>query len=177
MSLTPPLSLNETAFYITRAAVGAGAPWGAAEGLARWAKTMARAGEDPAPYIAEALTQLDKNPNSARMVLTGEGADAVLAAEDGGALSSICAAPAVRDWMIEHANTDGARLSVLNPDVERITDDAAQISPAAQPVQTGGVQLDAAAWEVIQTFFKRCLAPATEASRLSGAGAGVNDTD
>ncbi|MHC8508341.1 MAG: DUF3726 domain-containing protein [Rhodospirillales bacterium] len=230
---TPPLSLSEMAFYITRAAVGAGAPWGAAEDLARAAQAMARRNEDPAPHIARALTLLAGGESAARAVLSGTDTDAEIAAEGaegagggtegaGGALSAVCAGGAVRDWLLEHAGDEGARLRVRGADVPRLIEAAAEtlpenvravwaaetpspeeicfvrraatatpvsssapVSPSAPaPASTptrktapGGVPVDAAAWETIQIFFRRCLAPSTEASRLGGAGAGVNDTD
>lgn len=206
MSLTPPLSLNEIGFYTARAAAAAGAPWGVAEDLACTARHMARCGEDPAPSAASALARLDSGRSGARLDLRMTGGGGEIAAKGGGALSAVFAAPAACDWLIEHADTKGARLRVTGADVPRLVTAAAETLPGAVRAQwaaetpspgglvfirraapqtpapaaraaRGGVRVDAAAWEEIQTLFRRCLVPSTEASRLSGAGAGVNDTD
>lgn len=43
--------------------------------------------------------------------------------------------------------------------------------------RTRGRTIDAETWSRLSAFAQRTLAPATEASRLSGAGAGLTDTD
>ena len=46
---TLTLSFNEIGFYLTRAAVGAGAPFGVAEDFANAVKWAVRLGMDPVP--------------------------------------------------------------------------------------------------------------------------------
>lgn len=43
--------------------------------------------------------------------------------------------------------------------------------------QRGGVQVDPSAWNALQKFAARTYVPATDASRLRGAGAGISDAD
>lgn len=50
-------------------------------------------------------------------------------------------------------------------------------SSAACDAQKEGARVDEAAWRHLAAFASRCLVEATEASRLTGAGAGVVDTD
>ncbi len=55
-----PLSIAELRFYLTRAAVGCGVPFGVAEDFAEAVVTSARMGLDPAPIALHALTSLDE---------------------------------------------------------------------------------------------------------------------
>lgn len=57
---TKSFSLNEIRFYLTRAAVGAGAPFGIGESLAESAIWLAAAGLDPARITADVLDRLAK---------------------------------------------------------------------------------------------------------------------
>lgn len=49
--------------------------------------------------------------------------------------------------------------------------------PAGQAPQTGGVDIACDLWEALNEFASRTYVPATEASRLKGAGAGLTDND
>ena len=46
-----------------------------------------------------------------------------------------------------------------------------------QRIQRDGVEIDEATWRRVTTYGDRLLVEATETSRLTGAGAGVIDTD
>ena len=46
-----------------------------------------------------------------------------------------------------------------------------------QRIQRDAVEIDEATWHRIRTYANRLLVVATESSRLTGAGAGVVDTD
>jgi hypothetical protein len=56
-------------------------------------------------------------------------------------------------------------------------DPALDGSSAACDAHKEGARVDEAAWRRMGAFAGRCLVAATEASRLTGAGAGVVDTD
>ena len=200
-----PLSLGEISFYVIRAAVGVGVPWGLAEDLGRTATSMARSGKDPSHLIAEALSRLDTQASQSRLVFNEKEASPELTTEENCTLSSVYAAPAARDWMIEHGNSSNSNLRVSQLDtpelavciisalmpktkrwIARISGaDAVDVSQSVEsdtktvdPLEnTRGILVNAKAWTIIQTYFSRCLVVSTMEARLTGAGAGVNDTD
>lgn len=51
------------------------------------------------------------------------------------------------------------------------------LEDTAQQVIQNGVHVDAEAWATLTSLFRRCLVPSSEASRATGAGAGLVDTD
>lgn len=77
------------------------------------------------------------------------------------------------------AITDGTSLALtgaLPPEATEITVSLGGTLQDPAPHQTRA-RPDPAAWEVLARLAHRTYAPATEASRLSGAGAGLNDND
>ena len=91
------LSFNEIMFYFTRAAAGAGVPFGLAEDFARSAIWIAGSGLDPAGITASALQELECRNSCLKVTLTEVNKEIVLTAEGGKKLSSILAGAAVCD--------------------------------------------------------------------------------
>ena len=98
MSGTPtPLSLNEICFYFTRAAVGAGAPFGIGEDFAEASKSLAYMGFDPAQAAVPALRGLSSGDSGASLSLCADG-DAVRVGGRGtSVLSALYAGPVAAD--------------------------------------------------------------------------------
>ena len=82
---TPPFSLAELRFYLTRAGVGAGAPFGVAEDFAEAVVFVSRLGFDPSGLAAAALTALATETSASSISYR----DGVFSASDGGPLSSV----------------------------------------------------------------------------------------
>ncbi len=224
------VSLNEISFFVTRAAVGAGAPFGVAEDFANAVRWAARCGLDPAVLALASLQQLDRSPQSARIARDGDGVftgeDGLSAAFAGTALADFWplggdaltarnvespllaaamlaggeAVSAVVDWPGARIVVDEGRATVSATGRDALTapdrvdvsvratpaDGAAPegfaLSPADLEANAGrlveqGVDVDGEAWDGIVTLFRRCLVPSNEQSRMSGAGAGLVDTD
>ncbi len=51
------------------------------------------------------------------------------------------------------------------------------LNEAADNLVQQGVDVDIEAWNGVVAFFRRCLVPSSQLSRMSGAGAGLVDTD
>ena len=87
-------------------------------------------------------------------------------------------------WQDLRIDTDGDGIWLEDPESRINTEKAAMViceigttheNPARRPGKRGTVSTDI--WERLNTFAKRTYAPATEASRLLGAGAGATDND
>jgi len=85
-----------------------------------------------------------------------------------------------QDGLIHAQQTDASILSSPGPAAMTMT------LIDRQPLESGacscnarqeGARVDEAAWRRLAAFADRCLVEATETSRLTGAGAGVVDTD
>ncbi len=100
MNGTPtPLSLNEVRFFFTRAAVGAGAPFGIGEDFANASIWLACAGADPAQLAAPALKRLADGASCGRLSISSGSEGVHLACAEGEVASAIFAGPAVADWL------------------------------------------------------------------------------
>ena len=98
MSQTPtPLSLNEICFYFTRAAVGAGAPFGIGEDFAEASKALAYLGFDPAQAAVPALRGLSRGQSGMSLSLCSEGDAIRVGSSDASTLSALYAGPAIAD--------------------------------------------------------------------------------
>ena len=91
------LSFNEIMFYFTRAAAGAGVPFGLAEDFGRAATWIASSGLDPAGMTASALKELECGQSSLKATLTEGNKEILLTTESGKKLSAIQAGAAVCD--------------------------------------------------------------------------------
>jgi len=221
-----PLSLNEILFFITRATVGAGAPFGIGEDVGKAAVLLANRGIDSAVVIAPALQSLEAGNSSMDIELRTDGDGSVIEAIGNKPMSAAIAASAASDWIQENAGNAKARLMVHRVDApvlfaaviealhqghvgwrvcisapdgtetalikeqNLLENDAPSnitiaADPSAQPVFKNrqqqaldcGVPVDSQAWQIIRDLFSRCLVPSTEETRLTGAGAGLTDTD
>ena len=80
--------------------------------------------------------------------------------------------------------TDGNGLFISNPDDALLVTKAPQLSCAQVATATGALsqplsrgKVSPGAWAALNDFAQRTYAPATEASRRLGAGAGASDND
>jgi len=91
--------------------------------------------------------------------------------------------PVSVSWEGVKLTTDGHRLCVQGERDAILTTHAAQLSCAAPAAMAGQSEpvmradVDEAAWAKLGEFAHRTYAPATESSRLLGAGAGLSDND
>lgn len=99
-----PFSLNEILFFFTRATVGAGAPFGVGEDIAKAAIYLSEAGIDPAPIVVSALDSLYQNASSQVLCFSSSDKETILIADDERPISTIFAAPAVSDWLNSHTD-------------------------------------------------------------------------
>ena len=77
------LSFNEIMFYFTRAAAGAGVPFGLAEDFGRAATWIAASGLDPAEMTASALKELECGHSCLKATLAEGNKEILLTAESG----------------------------------------------------------------------------------------------
>lgn len=91
--------------------------------------------------------------------------------------------PVALDWPDLRLVTDGRQISVIGATQQMLRDHVpwlcchveAKLGRPLAPVQRGQVAEDV--WAQLSTFAHRTYAPASEASRLRGAGAGLADND
>ena len=93
------LSFNEIMFFFTRAAVGAGLPYGLAEDFGRSSIWIAAGGLDPAAITANALKSLDQAQSTLSASQTENGAETVLRSSGEKQLSTLFAGPSACDWI------------------------------------------------------------------------------
>ena len=91
--------------------------------------------------------------------------------------------PVSVSWEDTHATTDGYRLQIdvtgsdpLRSTPKVLTCQQAEAADQMQPPALRG-DINRDTWQVLGTFAHRTYAPASEESRLLGAGAGVTDND
>ena len=94
---TTPLSLNEIAFYFTRAAVGAGTPFGIGEDFAEASKYLAYLGFDPAQAAVPALRGLAGGRSGTALSLRTAGDAVHVGSSDAPILSALYAGPVIAD--------------------------------------------------------------------------------
>lgn len=92
-----PLSLNEVRFFFTRAAIGAGAPFGLGEDFAKAAIWLASTGSDPASVVAPALHSLATGESDCKVILQQNETVTRYLSDEGKPLSSIYAGPVIAD--------------------------------------------------------------------------------
>lgn len=91
--------------------------------------------------------------------------------------------PVSVSWEGAKLTTDGQRLCVQGEREAILAGHAAQLSCSAPATMTGQSEplmradVDPGAWKKLAGFAHRTYAPATESSRLLGAGAGLSDND
>ena len=106
-----PLSLNEIGFYFTRAAVGAGTPFGIGEDFAEACKCLAYLGLDPAVAAVPALRGLAAGSSGSALTLHAARDAVHIRSRDGLVLSALYAGPVAADRLwIEAARGEECRL-------------------------------------------------------------------
>ena len=103
-----PLSLNEISFYFTRAAVGAGAPYGIGEEFSELSKFLAYLGFDPAVSVLPALRGLELGESSSELALRDLQDGVQVESRNGRPLSAVFAGPVVADRLalVRHARCE-----------------------------------------------------------------------
>ena len=112
-----PISLNEVSFYFTRAAVGAGAPFGIGEEFAKASAWLACMGLDPAEAAVPALCALADGKSSGGLILSADHDFIHVQGRHGRRLSAIYAGPVVADRLsIEAGRSSECRLVLEETD-------------------------------------------------------------
>ena len=144
-------SANEIAAMVLKAARGAGMALGCAEELSRAAPNLIAAGAlGQVPDLLEHPFDAPKYQNN--KISDGHPVQALIAWRD-----------------FKAAGQDVQLDCTVSQELQKaMTSDT---SPA------GPFEVDAELWDVLQAYANRILVPETEASRLSGAGAGLTDND
>ncbi len=124
-----PLSLNEIRFFFTRAAVGAGAPFGLGEDFANAAIWLAGQGLDPAELVAPALSALAGGNSSSRIVEHKNGDTVSFSGEGDKPLSALYAGPAIAD-RLGAAAVAGQKTTIISGSVDQPALIAAYIGAA-----------------------------------------------
>jgi len=190
------ISISELTAMATKAARGAGFGWGMADEAAR-ATCWLAARDLPGPAaLAELLERLDGQPMAGFAPLV----EGDMWSASGGWLCPVATAAAMldrADHLSKASLTLGPTLCplLLRPAVADIWPGGAIVEPkdltgpkaaqvriaAASAEATGLVtsraRLAPDVWNCLGAFAQRTYAPATEASRLAGAGAGLSDND
>ena len=108
-----PISLNEVSFYFTRAAVGAGAPFGIGEEFAKACAWLACLGLDPAEAAVPALRALARGKSSGELIVRADHDSIHVQERHGRRLSAIYAGPVVADRLSIEAGRSGECRLVL----------------------------------------------------------------
>ena len=109
------LSLNEIRFYFTRAAVGAGAPFGIGEEFARASSQLAFLGIDPAVAALPALDGLAGGGSDGALVLLQRDGALHVGCRDRLKVSALFAGPAVADRL----TVESVRQCVCRLDIDK----------------------------------------------------------
>jgi hypothetical protein len=189
-------SLSEAGALAQKAARGAGMPWGLAEEAGHAALWLEARG---APGLAALAVRLEATAEGRDACLCPvalgtrliDGAEAppgaarlaaplllapFLATIAGGGAWRLAAGEAVMSVSAGALALSGGREALLAADAScRLAPEAR--APAAPPLNARVPESAAAAVARLGRFAARTYAPATEASRLAGAGAGVSDGD
>jgi hypothetical protein len=200
------LSLNEMQVECRKAARGAGLAWGLAEETGRAVAWLAQYGVDALPALLDCLRAVSVEDRSGDPIRGGtEMGDLAGKMGLGGVLSfaeirqpilflpfaALSARLINRPVTITHSDgawlltPEGADRSVLQEVARRsivtaVTCRAGDMQPSAQQKSPPGmprVEIDEAIWQRLQDLAHRTYVPASEQSRLLGAGAGTIDND
>jgi hypothetical protein len=190
------VSLNEVEVMATKAANGAGRPWGLAQEAGMAAARLEAMGLPGARCLLRLLETTDAETKLAGRCpilegahisdLGGEGLPALFDAM----LQPLLLAPflmqagvvATLTWSdcAVEVSSGGITLSGSNScpasPVQVRIEAGVVASPSMRP-GTGAVDIADEIWEALGLFAHRTYVPATEASRLKGAGAGLTDND
>jgi hypothetical protein len=186
-------ALNEVEAMAKKAVRGAGLSWGLAEDAAKATRWLCEFGLDGVGALAAALNEpnLSDGPLVQGVGVSDGAARLLDAPMRFGAVSSpmlllpfaaMAARQLGRTVTVEcdgqSATTDGVALSMSAPlsgaSAVTVRIGGTLEAPCATHTRANPASQD---WETLSTFAHRTYAPATEASRLLGAGAGLSDND
>lgn len=192
-------SLNEITVEIRRAFVGAGFPYGLAEEASRSAGALFRVGMDGS---LAALEMLDCQEPANRcfelagllgaferciaaaspetletvqtpLMLVGTGMQLSLATGTGFVIVS-----GSDEWRITPAGLEGPTAFAPDGPVElRVLPQADPTDLQMPPEAVNGIEINEERWPIVRAWARKTFVPASEQSRLAGAGAGLNDND
>lgn len=173
------LSANEISALVVKAARGAGVPLGCAEDLGAAAGLLAAWGALGEVCLAldRPLTKLSpaaemKDPCLAIM---GPAMIDAVWCEGQPILVTDCENSRVMEALVQVAQTAGARVKCTQ------CDEGLRIEPCSEAPQVasklGPFEVDAQTLDALNAWAAKTYVPATEASRLAGAGAGLTDND
>lgn len=171
-ALVDLLALNETAAGRTAAPMALENLWAAPNGATLCPLRTGAA-------LSDCADQLPEQP-----IALGQIAYPVLLAPFAAWAAVHLGKPVCVSWGTTRIQSDGVGLRIDDPDTTLTVPSVAQVSCSqadditanfTQPTQRGSV--DAKTWNQLNEFAHRTYAPATEASRMLGAGAGVSDND
>ena len=183
-------SLGEISSLVTKAARGAGHPWGVAQEVGAAVRWLGERGQPG----AEACAQWLSGEEGACPITVGLGVLDQARGQLPRDLGSIAAPMLILPFVARSLAAEEARV-VLVDGVEVIVSPDAVDVPGGLPVlarvqvadcaeharvrerATRVPTIDLRALDVLNAFANRTYAPATEASRLLGAGAGLSDND
>jgi|UPI0005951F6B hypothetical protein len=161
-------SMSEVSGLVLKAARGAGLPLGHAEDLAAATADLTA--------VEMGLTQLLTALNRAQVGCAYAAPCAIdrVTAGLGSAVVKAPKCPLVWDALVTHAARSGLNVSITWSGADATLVDTAQ---PASPRPRGPVDIDDTLWAALSTLAAKTYVPATEASRLAGAGAGLTDND
>ncbi|MCS5574179.1 MAG: DUF3726 domain-containing protein [Pseudomonadales bacterium] len=179
------VSMNELEFAVRWAALGMNVPPGLADEFAEAAAVIASLEADPIAPVIDALETLSADYQWGKLQLESDGSDLHIH----GHASAIETAPVVSDAIRLQLRVE---FTSKTPDTDLLCGYLHPLEPgrelvpwmpdclfdrAATAVAHHGIELAIDDWAALWHYTTRALAPATATSRLSGAGAGLNDTD
>lgn len=187
------LSLNEVEAMAKKAARGGGFDWGVAEEAGKAVRWLCQNGIDGCAALAELLSTDDAEHCALRTGLHVTDFAETLRESDMD-IGPVNAPELLLPFVASAALQLETPLTLLTSDQTYVTDgrrlDCARGGHTDKPdtVKMGGVlkqptqpmsraNPDAGSWAVLGRFAHKTYAPATEESRLRGAGAGVSDND
>jgi hypothetical protein len=184
-------SLNEVEAMGKRAARGAGRDWGIAEEAGKAARWLTAHNLPGPELLAELLT---RNEGLSYDELVPISTDGVWQAKSG-RLCPLIAGAALSDRAAEVAAgrafefgsiafspdgglaVEGDMAAVTTPTTKSAHCRSGRKDTVTPPARQPGRAVEAKAWNRLSAFAHRTFAPATEASRLAGAGASLTDND
>ncbi len=189
------VSISELTAMATKAARGAGFDWGMADEAARATCWLAARDLPGTKALADLLDQLDGKTLSEFAPVIGGGEwtarggwlcpvttgaamldrAEVLTASPlrlGPTLCPLLVFPAVAEVWPGGAIAEPCDLTSTRTDAVSI-----KVGSGLPSTPTSRAQVPQAIWDSLSTYANRTYAPATEASRLAGAGAGLSDND
>ena len=185
MSASITVSMNELKFAVRWAALGKQVPPGLADELANAATTLAALQPDPLGPLLSALEALPVDYSWGKLELLSRGNTLQIGSD----VSPIETGPVVSD--VIKLNTP-VTFATPPTNAELLLGYLAPLKPTSELVpwmpepllniatstrNAHGTDVAESDWQRLWRLTNQALAPATETSRLTGAGAGLNDRD